>query len=137
MDVFETDKRSEIMRRIKSGDTKPEMAVRRMVHALGFRFRLHRKDLPGTPDIVLPRHKKAILVHGCFWHGHNCPAGRKTPKSNLAYWDRKLTRNRLRDAENLAKLKAMGWDVLILWECEIRRTENMKLQLEEFLGVYA
>jgi len=137
MDVFEPDKRSDIMRRVKSGDTKPEMVVRKMVHAMGFRFRLHRRDLPGTPDLVLPRHHKVILVHGCFWHGHDCPAGHKRPKSNTAYWRRKLERNCLRDAENLAKLKAMGWDVLILWECEIRNAKNMRLQLERFLGVYA
>jgi len=137
MDVFEPDKRSEIMRRVKSTDTKPEIAVRKMIHAMGFRFRLHRKDLPGRPDIVLPRHKKAVLVHGCFWHGHDCPAGRKTPKSNTGYWNQKLQRNSLRDAENLAKLKALGWDVLILWECEISHRENMRRQLEKFLGAYA
>jgi len=136
MDVFEANKRSDIMRRVRSEDTQPEMAVRKMIHALGSRFRLHRKDLPGTPDIVLPRHQKAILVHGCFWHGHDCPAGRNTPKSNIEYWSRKLERNRLRDADNLAKLKAMGWDVLIVWECEVRNVENMKLRLERFLGVY-
>jgi DNA mismatch endonuclease (patch repair protein) len=137
MDVFEPDKRSEIMRRVKSTDTKPEIVVRKMIHAMGFRFRLHRKDFPGTPDIVLPRHKKVILVHGCFWHGHDCPAGRKTPKSNIKYWNQKLQRNSLRDVENLAKLKALGWDVLILWECDIRRPEKVWRQLERFLGAYA
>ena len=111
--------------------------MRKMIHGMGFRFRLHRKDLPGSPDIVLPRHKKAILVHGCFWHGHDCPAGRKTPKSNTGYWNLKLERNSLRDAENLAKLMALGWDVLILWECEISHREKMRRQLEQFLGANA
>ncbi len=135
MDVFEPEKRSEIMRRVKSTDTKPEIVVRKILHAMGFRFRLHRKDLPGSPDIVLPRYRKIVLVHGCFWHGHNCPAGRKIPKSNVEYWLQKLERNRLRDTKNLARLNESGWDVLVLWECEIRSPEMTRDRLEEFLGV--
>jgi len=137
MDVFEPNKRSEIMRRVKSSDTKPEMRVRRMLHSMGYRYRLHRRDLPGTPDIVLPMHRKIVLVHGCFWHGHDCLAGRKTPKSNCEYWTKKLARNRLRDTANLAKLKSMDWTVLIVWECEIRDQESTKRKLTEFMGNYA
>lgn len=137
MDVFEPDKRSEIMRRVKSGDTKPEMRVRKMLYAMGYRYRLHRRALPGCPDIVLPRHRKIIMVHGCFWHGHDCPAGRKTPKSNREYWSEKLARNCLRDADNLAKLKSMGWKVLIMWECELRDEEAARRKMAEFMDSYA
>jgi len=134
MDVFEPEKRSEIMRRVKSGDTKPEMRVRRILHAMGYRYRIHRKDLPGCPDIVLPRHQKIVMVHGCFWHGHDCPAGRKKPKTNTAYWIDKLTKNRLRDAANLAKLEAMGWHVLVIWECETRNHAVLANQLAKFMS---
>jgi len=137
MDVFEPEKRSEIMRRVKSGGTQPEMRVRRMLHVMGYRYRLHRKGLPGCPDIVLPRHQKIVMVHGCFWHGHDCPAGRKKPKTNEQYWAEKLTKNRLRDAANLAKLEAMGWHVLVIWECETRNHADLANQLAEFMSGYA
>jgi len=121
------------MRRVRSRDTSPELRVRRALHAMGFRFRLHRKDLPGCPDITLPRHRCIVMVHGCFWHGHDCPAGCKRPSSNAAYWNNKLDRNRLRDARNIAKLESMGWRVLVVWECESRNEEHLRNMLRAFL----
>ncbi len=116
-DMYSSVKRSEIMRSITSRSTEPEIRVRRVLHRLGYRFRLHRQDLPGKPDIVLPRWKVAIFVHGCFWHGHDCCEGH-IPKSNVGYWAPKLERNRQRDAENLAKLLQLGWAPLVVWECQ-------------------
>lgn len=106
------------MRSIRKKDTKPEVRVRSALHQMGFRFRLHRRDLPGTPDIVLPRHRTVVLVHGCFWHQHNCKLGRKQPKSNQAYWLPKLRRNKERDVANAAALREAGWQVAVVWECE-------------------
>lgn len=133
MDVFDSETRSRVMRQVKSRDTRPEMRVRRMLHAMGCRYRLHRRDLPGAPDIVMPGRRRIIFVHGCFWHGHDCKAGRKRPATHRDYWDAKLRRNRLRDAENLAKLEAMGWRVLIVWECETRDAEALASRLRDFL----
>ena len=110
--------RSEMMSRIRSKDTKPEMLVRKALHRLGFRFRLHVRDLPGHPDIVLPKYKVIFQVKGCFWHGHTCRDGR-LPKSNREYWVPKLLRNKERDISNERKLRRMGWSVRILWECRI------------------
>jgi DNA mismatch endonuclease (patch repair protein) len=119
-DFVTPEKRSDIMRGVKQSSTEPELLVRRALHAKGFRFRLHRKDLPGKPDIVLPRYKKAIMVHGCFWHQHKgCKDGR-VPTSNTAYWGPKLERNVERDAEKAAALRALGWRVVVIWECEAR-----------------
>jgi DNA mismatch endonuclease (patch repair protein) len=108
------------MRRIRKTDTRPEMIVRRTVHAMGYRYRLHGTKLPGTPDIVLSRHRKVIFVHGCFWHRHDCPDGRKLPRSNPGYWGPKLKRNKQRDEANLALLRELGWHALVVWECELR-----------------
>ncbi len=110
---------TERMRRIRKTDSKPELIMRRIVHAMGYRYRLHGAGLPGTPDIVLPRHRKVILVHGCFWHRHDCPDGRKLPRSKPEYWGPKLERNRRREEAVVARLRAMGWDVLVVWECEV------------------
>lgn len=114
---------------------KPEMMVRSIVHGLGYRFRLHRRGMPGRPDIVLPRHRAVIFVHGCFWHWHpdpNCPiAG--LPKSNLGYWKPKLTRTRLRDRENVVSLKADGWRVLTIWECQLKHPGDALSQIRKFL----
>ena len=121
------------MGRIRSKNTRPELTVRSLLHALGYRFRLHRKDLPGRPDIVLPKHKKIIFVQGCFWHGHACKLGSK-PKSNGEYWSPKISKNRERDVKNIAKLEEMGWGVLELWECDIRKFDRIKERLIEFLG---
>jgi DNA mismatch endonuclease (patch repair protein) len=110
--------RSAMMSRIRSKDTKPEMLVRKALHRLGFRFRLHIRDLPGSPDIVLPKHRVIIQVKGCFWHGHTCRDGR-LPKSNRGYWVPKLLRNKERDISNERKLRRLGWSVHALWECRI------------------
>lgn len=120
------------MGRIRSKDTRPEVVVRSLLHRLGFRFRLHRKDLPGRPDIVLPRHGKIVLVQGCFWHGHEgCKLASK-PKSNADYWTPKIAGNRERDAKNIAALQALGWDVMELWECEVRRLDGIEERLQVF-----
>ena len=119
-DFVSKDKRSKIMRGVKQKDTRPEIRVRKMLHSLGYRFRLHRKDLPGRPDIVLPRYQTVIMVHGCFWHQHEeCPEGR-LPTSNTNYWTQKLKRNIERDAEVNKVLHDLGWKVGIIWECETR-----------------
>ncbi|MEQ1932170.1 MAG: very short patch repair endonuclease, partial [Parvularculaceae bacterium] len=112
--------RSRIMRAVKSADTRPELALRRALFALGFRYRLHGRGLPGKPDVVFAATKSVIFVHGCFWHGHDCPRGRREPKTNAAYWRAKISRNRERDAETLAALKRAGWRALVLWECELK-----------------
>lgn len=120
-DVFSAQKRSAVMRAVRGRDTGPELRVRRALHAAGFRFRLQRADLPGRPDLVLPRHRLAVFVHGCFWHGHDCPRGRRAPKTNAAYWQAKIARNRTRDAAAQAALTAAGWTPVIIWECALDR----------------
>ncbi len=132
-DPLTPEQRRYTMRQVHSEDTKPEMRVRRLAHHLGYRYRLHRKDLPGKPDLVFPGRKKIIFVHGCFWHGHDCPAGRKIPKTNQAYWTKKLNRNKERDKLNLEKLKALGWDVLVIWECETRDETALAKRITHFL----
>ena len=132
MDWMTPQQRRRVMQAIRSKDTGPEMVVRRMVHGMGFRYRLHRKDLPGRPDLVFGPRKKAIFVNGCFWHAHNCKYGRM-PESRREYWIPKLTANKERDALNVAKLEATGWQVLTVWECEIRDAEALALRLREFL----
>jgi DNA mismatch endonuclease (patch repair protein) len=119
-DVFSPEKRSAVMRRVKGKNTSPELTVRRLLHRLGARFRLHRKDLPGAPDIVLPSRKLAIFVHGCFWHGHDCQRGARVPKQNRDYWLAKVARNRARDAASREGLKAGGWCVETIWECDLK-----------------
>lgn len=121
------------MSRIRSKDTKPEMTVRKLLHGMGYRFRLHRKDLPGRPDIVLPKHKKIVLVQGCFWHGHTCKLASK-PKSNSFYWSEKIVKNRERDARNIEALRTAGWDVLELWECDVRKFVDLESVLRSFLS---
>ena len=125
--------RSEIMAAVKSKDTHPEKVVRRMLFALGYRYRLHAKNLPGCPDIVFPSRRKAIFVHGCFWHGHRCRAGRNRPASNTEYWNRKLTGNVNRDRHNIKILKKAGWSIHVIWECETRDSARMSSQLAAFL----
>ncbi|PWE17825.1 very short patch repair endonuclease [Marinicauda salina] len=132
-DVFTPAERSRVMARVRGKDTKPEMKVRRLAHALGYRFRLHRKDLPGAPDLVFAGRKKAIFVHGCFWHGHDCRRGARTPKQNADYWTAKIARNVERDRKNIAALTDLGWDVLVLWECEIKDPDALADRLRAFL----
>ena len=132
-DVFSKEKRSWIMSRVKGRDTKPEILVRSLVHLMGFRFRIHRRDLPGNPDIVLPRYGKVIFVHGCFWHGHKrCPRS-KRPSTNKGFWNKKLDENIERDKRFRRKLRRMGWKVLVVWQCEIRKPEKLLGKLERFL----
>lgn len=134
MDRLTPAQRSDLMGRVRSKHTSPEMIVRRLVHACGFRFRLHRHDLPGTPDLILPRLGKVIFVNGCFWHAHNCPHGRRIPVSNREYWLRKRRRNRMRDRRALRNLKAMGWKTLVIWECQTTRTKKLQKQVLDFLA---
>jgi DNA mismatch endonuclease (patch repair protein) len=126
--------RSRIMRAVKSRDTAPEMAVRRLAHGMGYRFRVCRKDLPGCPDIVFPRLGKAILVHGCFWHGHDCARGARVPKGNRSYWLKKVAGNRARDERNLAKLIRLGWEALVIWECAVRNESQLRRRVGKFLA---
>lgn len=127
------EERSRMMRLIKGRDTVPELAVRRVAHRMGYRFRLHRKDLPGTPDLAFVSRRKVVFVHGCFWHMHGCRLSR-APKSNLKYWIPKFKRNRARDARNLKALSAGGWKHLVIWECESRDSLNVQKLLKKFLG---
>ncbi|WP_109477331.1 very short patch repair endonuclease [Paraburkholderia sp. C35] len=126
--------RSQIMRSVRSTDTQPELAVRRMVFELGYRYRLHRKDLPGRPDLAFIGLRKVIFVHGCFWHGHTCKRGARRPKTNVDYWKEKIARNVARDASNESKLTASGWDVLTVWECELTKPEELRAKLRTFLA---
>jgi DNA mismatch endonuclease, patch repair protein len=125
--------RSRTMSRVRSEDTGPELMVRRMVHRMGFRFRLHRRDLPGSPDMVLPRLHKVIFIHGCFWHGHDCKAGRKKAKTNARYWADKIGRNKTRDARARKSLSGLGWRSLVIWECELRKPEKVGMKVSRFL----
>ena len=134
MDTFSKAERSAIMRRVRGKDTRPEMAVRRMVHRLGFRYRLHRGDLPGKPDLAFPGRRKVIFVHGCYWHGHSCRAGRNRPSSNTKYWIAKLDRNKARDAANRRRLRRLGWGVLAVWECELKNAGRLSARLARFLA---
>ena len=117
------EQRSRTMRAVRSRDTKPELTVRRFLHAAGLRYILHNRRLPGSPDLVFPKYRTVVFVHGCFWHQHaNCPAASR-PRSNTEYWSRKLTGNVERDARNRTSLEASGWRVLVIWECEIRERD--------------
>jgi DNA mismatch endonuclease (patch repair protein) len=121
------------MRRIRSKGMLPELAVRNMVHRMGFRFRLHRKDLPGKPDLVFVSRRKVIFVHGCFWHAHGCNKAH-TPRSNAEYWNPKLQRNRVRDASNIKALRAAGWEPLVIWECELKKESAVSSRVRKFLA---
>ena len=133
VDVHTKIHRSYNMSRIRCKNTKPEMLVRSLVHRMGFRYSLHRKDLPGKPDLVLVKHKKVIFVHGCFWHMHRCRYGSVVPKTNKKFWKIKCEGNVDRDKRNLRKLRREGWKVLVIWECHIRNTEKLINKLEKFL----
>jgi len=127
-----SDQRSRNMAAIKSKNTKPEIEVRKMLHALGYRFRLHRKDLPGKPDIVLPKYRTVIFVNGCFWHQHeNCKYA-SLPKTKIDFWKNKLEVNKLRDKLKQSQLKDLGWKIINVWECEIKNeSDNLSLRLKE------
>ena len=120
-DMFSPEKRSEIMAKVHSANTTPEIRVRKLLHSMGYRFRLHRRDLPGNPDIVLPKYKTVIFVHGCFWHGcPTCRHARIRPVINAEYWEKKLNRTLERDKNNVVALEQLGWRVVVIWECETR-----------------
>jgi DNA mismatch endonuclease, patch repair protein len=131
MDTRSPEQRSHIMRSVRSRDTGPELLVRSLIHGMGLRFGLHRKDLAGRPDIVMPRHRAVVFVHGCYWHGHGCSKGR-LPKSNVRFWRDKIARNRARDAESVRSLRAVGWRVLTVWQCETRNSEKLRRRLCRF-----
>jgi DNA mismatch endonuclease (patch repair protein) len=133
-DKISAERRSANMRRIRSKDTSPEIALRSLIHRLGYRFRLHHKDLPGKPDLVFPSRRKVVFVHGCFWHQHpECREG-KVPGSRLEYWGPKLQRNRERDAEAQASLKGQGWHCLVVWECEMKHPAAVTKRVKQFLN---
>jgi DNA mismatch endonuclease, patch repair protein len=125
--------RSATMRAIKGKNTAPERLVRSTLHRLGYRFRLHARELPGKPDIILRPRRAVLFVHGCFWHGHDCARGARMPKSNAGYWEAKIGRNRARDAENISKISALGFRCLILWECELKDQAALESRLTAFL----
>jgi DNA mismatch endonuclease (patch repair protein) len=125
--------RGRIMRAVKGRDTKPEIAVRRLAHRLGYRFRLHRPDLPGKPDLAFPGRKAAIYVNGCFWHGHACKCGARVPKANRSYWMAKIARNMKRDRVNLRRLRSLGWRGLVIWECAIKDGARLAAKIRRFL----
>lgn len=136
-DVFDKEKRSQIMAKVRSKDTKPEMRVRKFLWHAGFRYRLHVRKLPGTPDIVLGKYKVAIFVHGCFWHGHKGCKLFRMPSTRRTFWKHKITRNIARDILHQTELKALGWRTILVWECEIRgkgREERMERLVQEILG---
>ncbi len=133
MDVLTPDQRSYCMSRIRGKDTKPELVVRRLLHAMGYRYRLHDRRLPGSPDLVFPKYRKVVFVHGCFWHRHRCRFGRVMPSTRKDFWVEKLEKNRQRDTRNRRALRQLGWVVLVVWECQIRRREWLAEHLLEFL----
>ena len=132
-DTRTKEQRRRIMQAVRSKDTGPEWKIRRLLHALGYRYRLHRIDLPGRPDLVFPARKKAVFVHGCFWHAHRCPYG-QPPKSRPEYWMPKLEQNKDRDVKTAARLESLGWDVLTVWQCETKDCAAITSRLIAFLG---
>jgi DNA mismatch endonuclease (patch repair protein) len=138
MDSISKERRSANMRRIRSKDTAPEILVRRLCRQLGFSgYRLHKSSIPGSPDIAWIGRKKAVFVHGCFWHGHSCKEGARKPKSNSEYWVRKISVNIDRDSRNFKCLDEMGWSVLVIWECELRSLPYVQSALKSFLAIPA
>ena len=133
-DVFDTEKRSAVMRAVKSRDTAPELKVRRAAHALGLRFRLGRSDLPGKPDLVFPSRRIALFVHGCFWHGHDCARGARMPHTNRTYWQAKIARNMERDAASLASLRKLDWKPAVIWECETKDAARLARLISRRVG---
>lgn len=132
-DVFSAAIRSEVMSRIKSKGTTPELIVRKIAFGLGYRYRLNSSSLPGKPDLIFPRFHKVIFVHGCFWHQHSCGRGEK-PRSNRRYWEQKLARNVFRDKRNLVELKRLGWKALVIWECRFKNRTLIENRIKRFLS---
>jgi DNA mismatch endonuclease, patch repair protein len=134
-DIFSNEKRSEVMSQIRSRNTKPEITVRSLLHRMGYRFRLHRTDLPGKPDIVLPRYQTVIFVHGCFWHRHRDCRFASTPKTRTEFWVKKLESNVIRDQQVKFELERLGWRVITVWECELRELEQLAGRMDDSLGI--
>ncbi len=132
-DIVSSEKRSEMMSKVRSKDSVAEKKVRSALHASGYRFRLHRKDLPGTPDIVLPKLRLIILVHGCFWHRHDGCSKASTPKSNREFWEKKFSENIARDIRTKSALETLGWRVVVTWECEVKKSEKSNIVSSIFL----
>lgn len=133
VDHVSPEKRSQIMRAVHGKNTAPEMTVRKMVFAMGYRYRIHTKGLAGTPDLVFVSRRKVIFVHGCFWHGHECKKG-KLPKSQPDYWKDKIGQNTMRDSRNISALRDLGWDVLVIWQCELKDAARLTMKISSFLG---
>jgi DNA mismatch endonuclease (patch repair protein) len=133
MDVLTPEQRSRCMSAITGRNTKPELLVRKLVHAMGYRFRLHVRSIPGCPDLVFPSRRKIIFVHGCFWHRHECRFGRVVPATNTVFWQQKILSNVQRDERNLSSLRSVGWTVTVVWECEIDDHAELALRLKKFL----
>lgn len=121
------------MRAVKSRNTEPELKVRRLIHGMGYRYRLHGSHLPGNPDLVFGPRRKVVFVHGCFWHGHNCKRGDRIPKTNRTYWRKKIETNRQRDIQNLKSLQRIGWQALVVWECEIANSNHIAERVRDYL----
>lgn len=134
-DVLTQRERSRVMSRIRGKDTKPEMLVRRLVHSLGYRYRLHDRSLPGCPDLAFPSRRKVIFVHGCFWHRHRCRRGRSTPSTRARFWRDKFEANRKRDLKHRRQLRSLGWDVLAVWECQAspKKLDRLAARITKFL----
>ncbi|HTK34783.1 MAG TPA: very short patch repair endonuclease [Caulobacteraceae bacterium] len=136
-DVFTPEQRSAVMRKVPGKNSSAEMAVRRLLTGMGLRYRLHRKDLPGNPDVVMAGRRLALFVHGCFWHGHDCRRGARAPKANAEYWTAKIARNRARDTASSAALQHMGWRPVTIWECELKDSAKLEARLRALLNVSA
>ena len=134
LDRISSADRSRIMSQIRDKDTKPEMIVRRLLHRMGYRFRTHRRDLPGRPDVVLPKHRKVVFVHGCFWHRHRCTRGRSMPSTRTEFWRMKFEGNRERDLKARNHLRKLGWKVVVVWECQTRDVQLLQRRLHQFLS---
>ena len=132
-DKFSPETRSKVMAAVRQRDTAPEMFVRRMLHGMGYRYRLHRRDLPGSPDLVFPSRKKVVFVHGCFWHGHTCHRG-ALPKTRIEFWRTKIHNNKKRDVRILARLQKIGWQAITVWQCELADRATLKHRLVRFLA---
>jgi DNA mismatch endonuclease (patch repair protein) len=132
-DMLTPEQRSALMRRIPSRNTKPELVVRHVAHSMGYRYRLHKKGLPGSPDLVFVSRRKVVFVHGCFWHAHQCRNWRH-PTTRQDYWAMRFAKNKLRDQRNVSDLKATGWHILVVWECETKSVKKLAARLRRFLG---
>ena len=132
-DKFTAEQRSAVMRKVPGKDSSAEMKLRRLLTRMGLRYRLHRKDLPGSPDVAMPGRKAAVFVHGCFWHGRDCKRGARAPKANAEYWTAKINRNRARDAAALEALTGMGWRPLVVWECELKDEARVEARVRDVI----